>query len=98
MGFGASEYLNAIPIGRVGQFHLAGHSDKGTHLLDTHDAPVPEAVWELFRSAVRRFGRVSTLVEWDDRIPELDELRAESGTAALPERDELGAQAGRVGA
>ncbi len=95
-GFDPYEYLKAVPADRVGQFHLAGHSDKGTHLLDTHDAPVPEAVWELFRSAVRRFGRVSTLVEWDDRIPELDELLAESGKAALLEREELGAQAARV--
>ena len=95
-GFDPYEYLKAVPADRVGQFHLAGHSDKGTHLLDTHDAPVPEAVWELFRSAVRSFGRVSTLVEWDDRIPELDELLAESGKAALLEREELGAQAARV--
>ena len=95
-GFDPYEYLKAVPADRVGQFHLAGHSDKGTHLQDTHDAPVPEAVWELFRSAVRRFGRVSTLVEWDDRIPELDELLAESGKAALLEREELGAQAARV--
>jgi len=94
-GFDPYEYLNAVPVDRVGQFHLAGHSDKGTHLLDTHDAPVPEAVWELFRSAVRSFGRVSTLVEWDDRIPELDELLAESGKAALLECEELGAQAAR---
>ncbi len=94
-GFDPYEYLNAIPIDRVGQFHLAGHSDKGTHLLDTHDAPVPDAVWELFRSAMRRFGRVSTLVEWDDRIPELDELLAESRKAASLEREQLGAHAAR---
>jgi uncharacterized protein (UPF0276 family) len=93
--FDPDEYLNAVPVDRVGQLHLAGHSDKGTHLLDTHDAPVPNAVWELFRSAVRRFGRVSTLVEWDERIPELDELLAESRKAALLEREELGAQAAR---
>jgi uncharacterized protein (UPF0276 family) len=95
-GFDAHEYLEAVPIDRVGQFHLAGHSDKGTHLLDTHDAPVPDEVWELFRSALRRFGRVSTLIEWDDRIPELEELLAESSKAALLEREELGAQPARV--
>jgi uncharacterized protein len=95
-GFDPDAYLKAVPIDRIGQFHLAGHSDKGTYLLDTHDAPVPEGVWGLFRNAVRRFGRVSTLVEWDDRIPELDELLAESGKAASLEREELGAKAAGV--
>jgi len=81
-GFDAQEYLDQVPVARVGQFHLAGHSDKGTHLLDTHDAPVPDPVWLLFQSAVKRFGPVSTLIEWDDHIPELEELLCESGKAA----------------
>src|SRR5215813_8589838 len=81
-GFRPEEYVDWVPADRVAQFHLAGHSDKGTHLLDTHDAPVPDPVWLLFQSAVKRFGPVSTLIEWDDHIPELEELLCESGKAA----------------
>jgi uncharacterized protein len=80
-GFDAETYLEAIPVDRVGQFHLAGHSDKGTHLLDTHDAPVADAVWALYRKAVRRFGPVTTLLEWDDAIPPLARLLEESERA-----------------
>jgi uncharacterized protein len=72
--FSAEEYLDAIPVERVVQFHLAGHSDHGTHLLDTHDHPVREEVWALYQRAVRRFGAVSTLIEWDDNIPEFGVL------------------------
>ena len=72
--FSAEEYIDSIPIERVVQFHLAGHSDHGTHLLDTHDHPVCDAVWKLYHRAVRRFGRVSTLIEWDDNIPEFSVL------------------------
>jgi uncharacterized protein (UPF0276 family) len=80
-GFAAGAYLRGVPVDRVGQFHLAGHSDRGTHLLDTHDGPVCAAVWELYREAVARFGRVSTLVEWDEHVPEFDVLRAEAERA-----------------
>src|SRR5207247_3945339 len=59
-GFSAREYLAGVPIDRVGQIHLAGHSDKGTHLLDTHDHAVPEPAWDLYREAARRVGNVST--------------------------------------
>jgi len=87
-GFDALEYLRGVPVDRVGQIHLAGHSNKGTHLLDTHDHPVPDGVWALYREAVRRFGKVSTLVEWDDHIPELDVVVAESRKAAAIEKEE----------
>ncbi|HEY7869792.1 MAG TPA: DUF692 domain-containing protein [Methylomirabilota bacterium] len=80
-GFDPLGYLAGLPAGRVGQIHLAGHTDLGTHLLDTHDGPVIDPVWDLYRHAVRRFGRVSTLVEWDDHIPELDVVRAEAERA-----------------
>ena len=80
-GFEARAYLEGIPVDRVAQFHLAGHSDHGTHLLDTHDHPVADPVWELYRDAVRRFGNVSTLIEWDDHIPPLARLVEESERA-----------------
>lgn len=89
-GFDAREYLAGLPAGRVGQIHLAGHTDMGTHLLDTHDGPVIDPVWDLYREAVRRFGRVSTLVEWDDHVPELDVVRAEAERARAVEALVLG--------
>jgi uncharacterized protein (UPF0276 family) len=72
--FDAREYIDSIPIERVIQFHLAGHSDHGTYLLDTHDHPVRDEVWELYAHAARRFGPVSALIEWDDNIPEFEVL------------------------
>jgi len=89
-GFNARAFIDGIPLGRVGQIHLAGHSDFGTHLLDTHDHAVCDGVWALYRQTVERFGRVSTLVEWDDHIPPLAEVLAESRKAAAIEREVLG--------
>jgi uncharacterized protein (UPF0276 family) len=80
-GFDPYAYLAAIPPARVGQLHLAGHTDCGTHLLDSHDAPVCDPVWALYRAAVRRFGAVSTLIERDDRIPPVEEVLAEAEQA-----------------
>jgi len=88
-GFDPLHYLAGIPPGRVAQFHLAGHADKGSYLLDTHDAPVPGPVWDLYRAAVRRFGRVPALVEWDDHLPALEDVIAESRRAQEIERQEL---------
>jgi len=79
--FDPLEYLNGIPAARVQQVHLAGHEDHGDYLVDTHDHPVPDPVWELYVSAVRRFGAVSTMIERDDRIPPLEELCAELSQA-----------------
>lgn len=81
-GFNALDYLNAIPVAAVEQFHLAGYSDMGTHLIDTHDHPVSDPVWKLYEAAVERFGGVPTLIEWDDHIPELSVLMAESEKAS----------------
>jgi|SRR4051812_45210327 uncharacterized protein (UPF0276 family) len=81
-GFSAEEFLRGLPVDRVGQMHLAGHSDAGTHLLDTHDHPVCDPVWQLYRRAVERFGPVATLIERDDHIPPLADLVAESQRAA----------------
>ncbi|GAC1346534.1 MAG: DUF692 domain-containing protein [Myxococcales bacterium] len=88
-GFDPATYLAGIPSDRVGQIHLAGHSDKGAYLLDTHDAPVPDPVWELYRAAVKRFGKVPSLVEWDDRIPELPVLLDECRRARAIEAEVL---------
>jgi uncharacterized protein (UPF0276 family) len=80
-GWDARAYVDAIPVGRVGQFHLAGFSDMGGWLFDTHSAPACERVWELYEHAVERFGRVATLFEWDASIPPFDEVRAQAERA-----------------
>jgi len=82
-GFSALDYLDGRPPARVQQFHLAGHEQGGALLIDTHDAPVVDAVWDLYLEAVRRFGRVSTMIERDDHIPPLAELRAELDHARM---------------
>jgi uncharacterized protein (UPF0276 family) len=79
--FAALDYLNAIPVERVQQIHLAGHESHGEYLIDTHDHPVPDPVWELYAAAVRRFGTVSTMIERDANIPPLEELCEELATA-----------------
>jgi uncharacterized protein (UPF0276 family) len=76
-GFDPLDYLNGIPAERVQQFHLAGHEDHGRYIIDTHDHPVPDPVWDLYAQALRRFGPVSTMIERDDNIPPLEELIAE---------------------
>lgn len=68
--FDAKTYIDAIPTQRVVQIHLAGHQDHGTHLLDTHDHPVRDEVWDLYEYTLLRMGKISTLIEWDDKIPE----------------------------
>lgn len=92
-GFDPHAYLAGLHGDRVVQIHLAGHADKGAYLLDSHDAAVPDPVWDLYREAVKRFGHVPTLVEWDDRIPELEVLVAESRKAAVIEAEVLGRSA-----
>ena len=89
-GFDPQRYLRALPVDRIGQIHLAGHSNKGTHLLDTHDGQVITPVWNLYHLALRLFGRVSTLVEWDDKVPEFEVVSAEAERARLIESQELG--------
>jgi hypothetical protein len=75
--FDPYEYLRGIPVARVQQFHLAGHSNEGTHIIDTHDHPIVGPVWRLYAAAVRRFPGVATMIERDDNIPPLAELLAE---------------------
>ena len=74
-------YLKALPPERIGQIHLAGHSRQGELLIDTHDAPVCNEVWDLFRIAVKLFGQVATMVEWDAKIPDFSTLQAEADKA-----------------
>ncbi|MGH8460191.1 MAG: MNIO family bufferin maturase [Stenotrophobium sp.] len=76
-GFDPQAYLNGISVERVQQFHLAGHRNLGNVIIDTHDEPVIDPVWDLYAQAVRRFGAVSTMIERDDNIPPLSELLAE---------------------
>jgi uncharacterized protein (UPF0276 family) len=76
-GFDPLTYLRAVPKPRVRQFHLAGHSDLGGHLIDTHDHPIAAPVWDLYGAAVAHFGAVPTMIERDDNIPPLSELVAE---------------------
>ncbi len=84
-GFSALDYLDGLPANRVQQIHLAGHTDHGDHLIDTHDHPVAAPVWQLYREACLRFGTVATMIERDDHIPSLhtllDELAVARSTA-----------------
>lgn len=79
--FNAMDYLTAMPIDRVMQIHLAGHSNQGSYIIDTHDAPVIEPVWELYENTLKRFGPISTMIERDDNIPPLAELLLELNKA-----------------
>jgi uncharacterized protein (UPF0276 family) len=76
-GFDADEYLAGIPAERVQQIHVAGHSNCGDHIIDTHDADVIDPVWELYAKAIARLGPVSTMIERDDHIPPLADLVSE---------------------
>lgn len=81
-GFDALDYLHGMPAERIAQLHLAGHSTcatetGGTYLIDTHDQPVCDDVWTLYRKAVELFGPVSAMVEWDANIPEYSRLERE---------------------
>ena len=75
--FDSLDYLNGVPAERVQQFHLAGHTDCGNYVIDTHDHPVVDPVWELYARALERFGPVSTMIERDDRMPPFEELMDE---------------------
>ena len=76
-GFNPITYLDALPAHRVQQIHLAGHSVQQGCIIDTHDQAVADPVWALYAQALRRFGKVATMIERDDQIPPLAELSAE---------------------
>lgn len=71
------DYLNRFPFDRVVQLHLAGHQHCGTHIVDTHDRPVSEAVWQLFHLAWQRSAQAATLLEWDGDVPAFERVYAE---------------------
>lgn len=77
-GFDPLDYCNNIPIDRVIQIHLAGHSDHGTYVLDTHDNWVRNEVWDLYAKVYSKTQGVSTLLEWDDNVPSFEETWAEA--------------------
>ena len=89
-GFDPHAFLDAIPREAVAQFHLAGHSDMGNYVIDTHDEEVCPAVWDLYRAALRRFGPVSTLIEWDAELPTYARLEEEAERARAIQREVLG--------
>ena len=89
-GFDPVEFLNHLPVERVQQIHLAGHSDHGDYIVDTHDHPVAEPVWELYRYTCAHFGEVATMIERDDNIPELSVLIAELDRARAIAAETLG--------
>lgn len=89
-GFDAQDYIAGLPLERVRQIHLAGHTVGEQLLIDTHDQPVPDAVWELLAAVAPRLGPVAVMIERDDHIPplpdllaELDQARAVTRTAEL---------------
>jgi uncharacterized protein len=100
-GFDAREFIRSVPHERIVQVHLAGHTHLGKYIIDTHRGHVIEAVWDLYRELLRHTGSVSTLIEWDDEIPDWPVLAAEaekaravrdaalglSASASLPDRD-----------
>jgi uncharacterized protein len=87
--FDPLEFVRGVPHDRIVQFHLAGHTACGTHLVDTHDGPVIDPVWDLYREAHRLTGGAATLLEWDARIPEFPVVHAEVLKAKRVLADEL---------
>lgn len=79
--FNPIDYIHAMPRERVSQIHLAGHSNHGDYIIDTHDAPVVQAVWDLYAATLRHLGIVSTMIERDDNMPAFSELIAEMNQA-----------------
>jgi hypothetical protein len=72
--FDPKAFVDCVPSERVCQIHLAGHQNNGDYIIDTHDAPVIDPVWDLYAYAIARLGAVSTMIERDDNMPELEVL------------------------
>jgi uncharacterized protein (UPF0276 family) len=75
--FDAVHYIDVMPADRIVQIHLAGHQNLGTHIIDTHDDHVIDAVWDLYAQTVAAKGSINTMIEWDDKIPPFPVLVAE---------------------
>jgi uncharacterized protein (UPF0276 family) len=80
-GFDMATYVEAVPVDHIVQVHLAGCTDCGTHMIDTHNQPVPDRVWPLYVTVQQKTGGVSTLLEWDADIPPYPELIAQLAKA-----------------
>ena len=91
-GFDARAYIAGIPADRVVQYHVAGHTNKGTHIVDTHSDHALAEVWDLYRLAWQRTGPTATLYEWDEDIPAFEVVHAEA-LKARTYREELMARA-----
>jgi uncharacterized protein (UPF0276 family) len=87
--FDPNEYVDAIPADRVVQIHLAGHTNYGTHIIDTHTGHVIDEVWSLYARAIQRCGPVSTMVEWDQDIPPFEVVHGEALKAAAYREEAL---------
>lgn len=77
-GFDPLEYIDGLPASRVGQFHIAGHTVYPNYILDSHIGPVPQGVWQVFEYAIRKIGKRSSLLEWDEKIPDFNTLLNEA--------------------
>jgi hypothetical protein len=82
-GFDPYAYIDTLPADRVVQYHVAGHTNKGTHIIDTHSDHALAEVWDLYRHAWSRTGATATLYEWDEDIPEFDVLLDEARKALV---------------
>jgi uncharacterized protein len=93
-GFDPHAYIDGVPHERVVQYHLAGHTNYGKFIIDTHTGHVIDEVWDLYRRACRLTGPVSTLIEWDDELPTFEVLLAEAEKArAIRDEEEANARA-----
>lgn len=80
-GYDALEFVRSLPLHRVGQMHLAGWEADGDKIIDSHDAPVPQEVWDLFKQVLELTGPTSALVEWDAQLPSVARLLQEADMA-----------------
>ncbi|MEM7168572.1 MAG: DUF692 domain-containing protein [Pseudomonadota bacterium] len=99
LNFSAEAYMDAFPLDKVGQIHLAGHAsdqdETGAEvLIDSHDRPVADPVWDLYRRTIERLGSVPTLIEWDENLPSWATFEAEARAAEKIMRETAGAGAG----
>ncbi len=79
-GFDPHKFIDAMPAAKVKQIHLAGHENHGDYIIDTHDHPICDAVWDLYGYTIRQLGAMPTMIERDDNIPPLTELLDELDT------------------